>query len=99
MSLVSVLGCGTWFFPIEEQLSLMISVTTGGSMPVRGEWQWRKNHPVRRNRVIMGQEYPFKLGQRRPNAREEEPMRTPQRWHWFSVMGMTKCRRLAGKPS
>jgi len=29
------------------------------------EWhrpQWRKNHPVRRNRVIMGQEYPFKLG-------------------------------------
>jgi len=20
-------------------------------------------------------------------------------WHWFSVMGMTKCRRLAGKPS
>jgi len=27
----------------------------------------------------MGQEYPFKLGQRRPNAREEEPMRTPQR--------------------
>src|SRR5437870_13600309 len=41
--------------------------------------QWRKNHPVRRNRVIMGQEDPFKLGQRRPNAREEEPMRTPQR--------------------
>src|SRR5438128_7151977 len=27
----------------------------------------------------MGQEDPFKLGQRRPNAREEEPMRTPQR--------------------
>jgi len=24
--------------------------------------QWRKNHPVRRNRVIMGQEYPCKLG-------------------------------------
>ena len=20
-------------------------------------------------------------------------------WHWFSVMGMAKCRRLAGKPS
>jgi hypothetical protein len=19
-------------------------------------------------------------------------------WHWFSVIGMTKCRRLAGKP-
>ena len=30
MSLVSVLGCGTWFFPIEEQLLLLLAYGGGG---------------------------------------------------------------------
>src|SRR2546428_14083065 len=35
--------------------------------------------PCEGNRVIMGQEFPLKLGQRRQDASEEVPMRTPKR--------------------
>src|SRR2546427_6295837 len=35
--------------------------------------------PCERNRVIMGQISPLKLGQRGPDARQEVPMRTPKR--------------------
>src|SRR5262245_53690439 len=34
--------------------------------------------PCERNRVIMGQESPIQLGQRRQDARQEVPMRTPK---------------------
>src|SRR4030095_4303847 len=35
--------------------------------------------PCEGNRVIMGKISPLKLGQRRPDARQEAPMRTPKR--------------------
>src|SRR4051794_34382296 len=35
--------------------------------------------PCERNRVLMGKESVLKLGQRGPDARQEVPMRTPQR--------------------
>src|SRR5204862_4945291 len=35
--------------------------------------------PCEEKRVIMGQEFPLKLGQRGQDAREEVPMRTPKR--------------------
>ena len=35
--------------------------------------------PCKENRVIMGREYPFKLGQRGQDASQEAPMRTPKR--------------------
>jgi hypothetical protein len=35
MSLVSVLGCGTWFFPIEEQLYYKTSSGYPRSAPIR----------------------------------------------------------------
>jgi hypothetical protein len=30
---------------------------------------------------------------------ERRPVSTETMGHWFSVMGIAKCRRLAGKPS
>src|SRR5215471_2188249 len=43
------------------------------------EYAVAQKSPCERNRVIMGQESAFKLGQRGQDARQEVPMRTPKR--------------------
>src|SRR5437879_12932361 len=56
-------------------------------MPLSHSWivslhRWMavaQKSPCEEKRVIMGQEFPLKLGQRGQDAREEVPMRTPKR--------------------
>jgi len=45
---------------------------------IKGQWAVAQKSPCEGKRVIMGQEFPLKLGQRRQDASEEVPMRTPK---------------------
>ena len=74
MSLVSVLGCGTWLFPIEEQLFLTdggfarISVTTD-KLGRRVEWD---SFGARGEPAIGPEDRPFHRARRLPDERDNE---------------------------